>query len=101
VVTVTKAIEAIDSRIVKPIIEELDSLGEEYKLLILPDHPTPLKLRTHTSEAVPFLIYDSTDKKNNAEQIYDEEGAKKTGLYIQEGHLLMDYFIKGKKNDRK
>jgi 2,3-bisphosphoglycerate-independent phosphoglycerate mutase len=96
-----KAIEAIDSRIVKPIIEKLDSLGEEYKLLILPDHPTPLKLRTHTSEPVPFLIYDSTDKKNNAEQIYDEEGAKKTGLYIQEGHLLMDYFIKGKKNDKK
>jgi len=92
-----KAIEAIDSRIVKPIIEELDSKGEEYRLLILPDHPTPLCLRTHTSEPVPFLIYDSTDKKNNVGQIYDEEEAKKTGLYIQEGHQLMDYFIKGKK----
>lgn len=91
-----KAIEYIDQRIVKHIIESLDSIGEEYSLMILPDHPTPLCLRTHTAEPVPFLIYRSTDKEKNTGYIYDEAEAPKTGFYIEKGHLLMDYFIKGK-----
>jgi len=91
-----KAIEYIDQRIVKPIIEELDNAKEEYSLMILPDHPTPLCLRTHTAEPVPFLIYRSTDKKQDTGYIYDEAEAPKTGLNIEKGHLLMDYLIKGK-----
>lgn len=91
-----KAIEYIDKRIVKPIIEDLDNAGEQYSLMILPDHPTPLCLRTHTAEPVPFLIYRSTDKKQDTGYIYNEAEAPKTGLNIEKGHLLMDYFIKGK-----
>lgn len=92
-----KAIEDIDARLVKPLLEQLNAWNEDYSILILPDHPTPLRLRTHTSEAVPFLIYRSNDRKNAAGQVYDEFEAAKTGLYLDKGHLLMDYFIKGVK----
>lgn len=92
-----KAIEDIDARVVKPLLEQLNTRDEDYSILILPDHPTPLRLRTHTSEAVPFLIYRSNDRKKATGQIYDEFEAAKTGLYLDKGHLLMDYFIKGAK----
>jgi 2,3-bisphosphoglycerate-independent phosphoglycerate mutase len=90
-----KAIEYIDNQIVKVIKEEMERIGEDYKMLILPDHPTPLALRTHTSEPVPFLIYQSNDEKDNPNGVYDEFGAKDTGLYFPEGYKLMDYFLKG------
>ncbi|MDX9871609.1 MAG: cofactor-independent phosphoglycerate mutase [Clostridia bacterium] len=89
-----KAIESIDARIVRPIMEEMSARGEEYSLMVLPDHPTPLCLRTHTSEPVPFLLYRSAAGEYDPARIYDEDGAKKTGLFIEQGHSLMDYFIK-------
>ena len=73
----------------------MERIGEDYKMIILPDHPTPLALRTHTSEPVPFLIYQSNDEKDNLNGSYDEFTAKDTGLYFPEGYKLMDYFIKG------
>jgi 2,3-bisphosphoglycerate-independent phosphoglycerate mutase len=88
-----KSIEAIDARIVKPITAELEAGGEEYAVLLLPDHPTPLRLRTHTAEPVPFLIYRSGDKKDGRGQIYNEASAAAAGRYIEEGHKLMDYFV--------
>ena len=88
-----KAIEAIDSRIIKPILEELTTRGEEFSLMVLPDHPTPLSLRTHTAEPVPYLIYRSTGKKEEKTHIYDEFNVGKTGLFFKEGHRLMDYFL--------
>lgn len=91
-----KAVEAIDQRVVKPIIESLDRAGEEYSLMIVPDHPTPLCLRTHTAEPVPFLIYRSNNKRYNTGFKYDEAEAPKTGLCIEKGHLLMDFFINRK-----
>mgnify|MGYP005855875539 CR=1 FL=1 len=90
-----KSIEAIDKRIIKPILEELASRGEKFSIMILPDHPTPLSLRTHTAEPVPFLIYRSNRKKEETGQLYDEFKAGETGLYFGEGHRLMDYFLGG------
>ncbi len=90
-----KAIEYIDSRVAKPILEGLENMREDYKIMVLPDHPTPLKLRTHTSEPVPYLIYQSNDKKEDEGQGYDEFAAQKSGLNFSEGHLLMDFFLKG------
>ena len=90
-----KAIEYIDSRITKVIKENLDLKGEAYKIIVLPDHPTPLALRTHTSEPVPFVIYDSTNEKNNPTNVYTENCAEKSDLFIKDGYKLMDYFIKG------
>lgn len=87
-----KSIELIDNKIAGLIKEEMDKLGEDYKVMILPDHPTPLILRTHTSDPVPFLIYDSRNEKNNSFS-FDEDGAMLSGLKFEEGYKLMDYFI--------
>lgn len=87
-----KAIEYLDSRIIKPVYEALTSRGCDFRMLIMPDHPTPVCCRTHTSDAVPFMIYDSTDKKQNA-YLYNEEDAAKTGLEIMEGYKLIDRLI--------
>lgn len=87
------AIERIDQRIIKPIYEALQARGEDFRLLVLPDHATPLAVRTHTMDPIPFLIYDSRRKAENPAQVYDEAGAQQTGLFIQEGYTLMDRFL--------
>ena len=69
----------------------MNSLGD-YRIMILPDHATPLSLRTHTNDDVPFLIYDST-KANSGVEIFDEEHALATGLRFGIGHELMDFFL--------
>ena len=90
-----KAIEFIDNQVVKVIKDGMERIGEDYKMIILPDHPTPLSLRTHTSEPVPFLIYQSNNELDNLIGTYDEFTAKDAGLYFPEGYKLMDFFIKG------
>lgn len=89
-----KSIELIDSLVVGPILEAMKSC-QQYKVLILPDHPTPLPLRTHTSEPVPFVIYSGNNpQKLSGVNGYDEIQAGSTGLFIEEGYTLMDFFIK-------
>lgn len=92
------AIERIDRWVVQPIVEALDALGEDYRLMVLPDHATPLAVRTHTMDPIPFLIYDSR-RTAEADQIYDEDGAKRTGVFVGEGYTLMDRFLKGDGNN--
>ena len=53
-----KAIEYLDQRVIRPVKEQMDASGQDYRLLILPDHPTPIRVRTHTSDPVPYLLYD-------------------------------------------
>lgn len=89
-----KAIELIDEKIVGPLIKTLNESKEEYSILVMPDHPTPLELKTHTSDPVPFIIYRSTEKIKSNINGYDEEQAKLTGTYITEGYTIMDKFIK-------
>jgi 2,3-bisphosphoglycerate-independent phosphoglycerate mutase len=86
-----RAIELIDEKIAGPILREMNKRRDEFSMMVLPDHPTPLFLRTHTSDPVPFLIYRSGKKGPGGR--YDENGAKETGLYLPEGHLLLDYFL--------
>ncbi|NMA83697.1 MAG: cofactor-independent phosphoglycerate mutase [Epulopiscium sp.] len=88
-----KAIEQIDKYLVEPIKTTLDKWGEDYRILILPDHPTPLRLRTHTSDPVPYILYDSRSHSYHEEYTYDEAAAKATGIYFTEGHKFMDYFL--------
>ncbi len=88
-----KAIELLDSQIVKPILEGISKF--DYRVLVLPDHPTPLRLRTHTSDPVPFIIYDSTNEIQSPAKSYDEFEAKKSGVFVEDGYKLMDLFIKG------
>ncbi|MCG2790562.1 MAG: cofactor-independent phosphoglycerate mutase [Actinomycetia bacterium] len=88
-----KAIEIIDREVIGPVKRALDRQGSDYKMMILPDHYTPISLRTHTSESVPFLIYDSSRKANNKSERFDEFTAKRTGLYFKEGYKLLDHFF--------
>lgn len=89
-----KSIELIDEKIVGYIVDEMNKIGEEYKVLILPDHPTPLDLRTHTRDAVPYVLYDSTNEKNNDFSCYTEENAKKSSKYFDKGYKLLSEFLK-------
>lgn len=89
-----KSIEYIDDIVVDTILKGLEKYAD-YKVLVLPDHPTPLSLRTHTSEPVPYIIYHKKAEKVSGVQGYDEQQAKSTGVYINDGYSLMERFIKG------
>jgi 2,3-bisphosphoglycerate-independent phosphoglycerate mutase len=90
-----KAIEDFDSLVVGTVLEGMDSL-KPYRILLMPDHATPLELRTHSAEPVPFVVFDST-AKNSREGGFSEDILKaKDAVRIERGHELMDYFIKGK-----
>lgn len=91
-----KAIELIDEKVVKPIVEGLTALGDDFRLLILPDHPTPIVLRTHTSDPVPYTLYDSRIMKQEG-HVYDEVEAAKSGVKFKKGHELMPYFLECEK----
>lgn len=86
------SIELIDQKILKPVYEYLQSTTEDFKILVLPDHPTPLEIRTHSREPVPFFIYDSR-KKADGVTTYTEATAAETGLYIPDGFTLLEHVI--------
>lgn len=91
-----KSIELIDEKIIKPIYEYLIETQEEFRLLVLPDHPTPIELKTHTREPVPFVLIKDTDKEIKNNFIYSEEDSKKSGIFIEKGHTLMYNIVKNK-----
>lgn len=86
------AIHRIDTEILGPVVDYLRSTGEHFKVMVLPDHPTPIRLRTHTIDPVPFLIYDSQNEQVGVD-IFDEDSAATTGFYLPTGFKLLDYFI--------
>lgn len=88
-----QAIEALDSRVIRVIKEAMDKSGQDYRMLVMPDHPTPIACRTHTSDPVPYLIYDNKDLKEH-KGLYSEAEAKRSGIYRAEGWTLMEYFLK-------
>lgn len=87
-----KSIELIDEKIISPIISCLKENNEDYRVLLMPDHPTPLALRTHVSDPVPFVIYDSRKHENGVE-CYTEKMCEKTGLYVDKASDLMKTLI--------
>ena len=88
-----KAIEEIDRRSLKLMLEYLDSCGEDYRILIMPDHPTPLETKTHSSAPVPYLLYDSTDKKQGVDS-FTEASAESTGIFVEHGPCIMEKLLK-------
>lgn len=86
-----KAIEMIDSRVL-PILEEGLEQYEDYKILLLPDHPTPIVTRTHASDPVPYLLYQKSAPKTGVDTI-NEETAKATGIYMENGPTMMPHFL--------
>lgn len=90
-----KAIEDFDALVVGTVLRGMRPF-KDYKILLMPDHPTPISIRTHTSDPVPFVVYDSRHALNNADAKFSEEIAgRKDIVKIERGHKLMDYFIKG------
>ncbi len=87
-----QAIEYLDTRVIGPVVEKLQAAGEAFRLLVLPDHPTPICKRTHTSDNVPYMLYDSTALQNHSWD-YNEEEGRKSGNYVAEGHKLIDFFL--------
>ena len=86
------AIENMDKKMIGLIREQMDASGQDYRLLVLPDHPTPIRLRTHVADPVPYLLYDSTVEYGHAWN-YNEREAAQSGYFIQRGCDLMDYFL--------
>ena len=86
------AVEKIDSLILKPVYEYLEACGEPYRIMVLPDHPTPCEIRTHSCEPVPFFIYDSEKEAVGAER-YTEDECAAMNDYIPEGSTLLEHLI--------
>ncbi len=87
-----QAIEFLDEKVIAPAVNQLQAAGEEFRLLILPDHPTPIRIRTHSSEEVPYMLYDSSSPQGN-DWLYNEACGKASGNYVAEGHKLLDKFL--------
>ena len=87
-----RAIEDFDALVVGPVLEGIRKFGA-YRILCTPDHPTPVKLMTHTSEPVPFIIYSGEEKADDNVAGYDEDSAA-TGLFVEEGFRLMEMMLK-------
>lgn len=83
------SIEQISETVVKPLIEGLREAGEAFRILICPDHPTPISVRTHVSDPVPYLLYSSDEKYSSDVLSYDELSAKNTGVFVKQGWELM------------
>lgn len=86
------SIEKIDSEVLAPTLDYLSGCGDEYRILVLPDHPTPVALRTHTSDLVPFMLY-SSDREARGCDIFCEREAKKKELRLAKGTMLFDLLI--------
>ena len=91
-----KAIEKIDAEILGTILKELPQITPEFKIMVLPDHPTPLTLRTHVADPVPFVIYQNGQPASeHSVARFDENSAAGTGVFVDEGHQLMERFLRG------
>ena len=87
------SIGEISEKVVKPLIDGLTAKGEDFSLLIMPDHPTPIAIKTHVSDAVPYLLYRSNKQVESTATKYDEENAISTGIVENVGYLLMKKFL--------
>lgn len=88
-----KAIEYLDGRIIGPVFDRMKELGEEFRMLVMPDHPTPICIRTHSGNPVPYMLYDSTMEENRTWN-YNEKEAKESGNYLEQGYTLINELLK-------
>ncbi len=84
-----QAIEYLDKRVIGPLVKKLDAYGISYRLLVMPDHPTPIRVRTHTAQPVPYLLYDS-DFPVSCALSYNEKEAAGSGNFVSAGHKIID-----------
>lgn len=86
------AIERIDEKIICPVVQAFQEAGTDFRMLILPDHPTPVRVRTHTGDPVPYLLYDSTENVDGPDTYSEKTGAQ-TGIYVAEGYTLLSRLL--------
>ena len=87
-----KSIEYLDQRVIQPLYEALAASGEDFRILVMPDHPTPIRLRTHTGDTVPYLLFDSRAQSGTG-VLYNEAAAETTGIYVEHGYTLIDKLL--------
>lgn len=88
-----KSIEYLDERVIKRVYNALKESGEDFRMLVMPDHPTPIVYRTHTATPIPYMLYDSTDEKRE-EHLYNEEAGRNSGIFVADGYTLIDKLLK-------
>ena len=88
-----RSIEDLDSRVIGPVKQAMEDAGEDFRMLVLPDHPTPLRIRTHSADPVPYVLYDSTRQQKKTAR-YSEAEARATGIFEPRGCRLMEQFLK-------
>ena len=86
-------IEDIDKKVIGPVLEYLEHCGEDYAVLVMPDHPTPLCLKTHVSDPVPFALFSSKHPMDNGNVVFNEHNARSTGLFVPRGCDLMEKLL--------
>ena len=84
-----KAVENLDKLVIKTVVEDLKASGEDFRIIITPDHPTPIRLRTHVAKPVPYLLYDSTEELDRTWD-YNEADAEASKNYVANGYKLID-----------
>ena len=89
-----RSIELIDEKVVGRLLRELPAVCGEFSMLVMPDHPTPISIRTHSSDPIPFMIYRSGRDCGNGAEKYDEDSAAKTGLFVGSGAELTERFLR-------
>ncbi|MBO5353557.1 MAG: cofactor-independent phosphoglycerate mutase [Lachnospiraceae bacterium] len=87
-----QAIEYLDERVIKVVKEQMDASGEEYRMLITPDHPTPIEIRTHSSDPIPFLLYDNTKERRRI-GFYNEKEALESGIVVENGFEMIEKLL--------
>lgn len=87
-----QSVEFLDQRVIHPLLQKLEAEGVSFRLLIMPDHPTPIHVRTHTSDSVPYLLYDSGQELNK-DWNYNEKEAARSGNFIDRGYTLIDKLL--------
>ena len=87
-----KAIEFLDERVIKVVKEQMDASGVDYRMLVTPDHPTPIVLRTHTPDPIPFLLYDSTKQRKRI-GFYNEKEAMESGVVVEDGYQMIEKLL--------
>ncbi len=88
-----QSIENLDSRVIRVVYDEMNRAGAAFRMLVMPDHPTPIRCRTHTSDPVPYLLYDSTTAVTDGPQVYNEAAARASGKLVEEGYTLIDHLL--------
>jgi len=88
-----KSIELIDQLVVKKVVEGLETKNEEFTILVIPDHPTPIEIKTHASEPVPYLFYSNVKNNCTNSSLYSEKEASLTNVYVENGYTIIDKLI--------